>query len=156
MTSKPENPNRLHAWSYVLVQAVLLALLVFLNGSVGPQIFRLPILGWFIEWLGILGVLVSASSLRASLTAVPIPKESGKLSTGGLYRHVRHPMYSSVLLFALGIALHGPSAIKYLLVICLYALFYMKSVYEERYLILKYPDYAEYSSRIPRFIPFTK
>lgn len=156
MISKSENPNRLHAWSYVLVQAVILALLVFLDQGVGPQIHRFPLAGWLVEWLGIIGVLISAASLSRSLTAVPIPKENGQLSTSGLYRYVRHPMYSSVLLFALGIAVHGGSAMKYLLVICLYVLFHMKSVYEEKYLRLKYSEYAEYSTKIPRFIPFTK
>lgn len=154
MTSKSESPNQLQAWSYVFVQALLLILLVFLHRNVGPQIHRLILLGWSFEWLGIVGVLVCAASLRRSLTVVPIPKEEGKLSTTGLYRYVRHPMYSSVLLFALGIALHSGSAIKYLLVVSLYVLFHMKSVYEERYLRLKYPDYAQYSARIPRFIPF--
>jgi len=156
MTATPESPNRLQAWSYVFVQAVLLVLLIFLGQSTGPQIHRLVLLGWTLEWLGIIGVLVCAVSLRRSLTVVPIPKEEGELSTTGLYKYVRHPMYSSVLLFALGIALHGGSAIKYLLAIALYVLFYLKSVYEEKYLSLKYPDYARYSARIPRFIPFTK
>lgn len=156
MTPEPESPNRLHAWSYVFIQGVLLTLLVFLHHSVGPQIHRLINVGRVVEWLGILGVLVCAASLRRSLTVVPIPKEEGVLSTSGLYRFVRHPMYSSVLLFAAGIALNGGSAIKYLLVICLYVLFHMKSVYEEKYLRLKYPGYSNYSARIPRFIPFTK
>lgn len=156
MASKSESPNRLQAWAYVFVQALLLIFLVFLDRKVGPQIHRFVILGWLFEWLGIIGVLVCAASLRRSLTVVPIPKEEGKLSTTGLYRYVRHPMYSSVLLFALGIALHSGSAIKYLLVASLYVLFHMKSVYEERYLRLKYPDYAQYSDRIPRFIPFIK
>jgi len=156
MTSKPESPNQLQAWSYVFVQALLLILLVFLDRNVGPQIHRFVILGWSFEWLGIVGILVCAASLRRSLTVVPIPKEEGKLSTTGLYRYVRHPMYSSVLLFALGIALHSGSAIKYILVISLYVLFHLKSVYEERYLRLKYPEYEQYSARIPRFIPFTR
>lgn len=154
MTSKSESPNQLQAWSYVFVQALLLILLVFLDRNVGPQIHRFVIFGWTFEWLGIVGVLVCAASLRRSLTVMPIPKEEGKLSTTGLYRYVRHPMYSSVLLFALGIALHSGSAIKYLLMVFLYILFHMKSVYEEKYLRLKYPDYAEYSARIPRFFPF--
>ncbi len=152
----PESPNRLQAWSYVFVQALLLALLVFLSQSVGPQIHRFVTLGGTFEWLGIIGVLVCAASLRRSLTAIPIPKQNGELSTTGLYRYVRHPMYSSVLLFALGIALHAGSAIKYLLALFLYVLFHLKSVYEEKYLRLKYPEYAQYSARIPRFIPFTK
>lgn len=156
MSLIPESPNRLQAWSYVFLQAVLLALLVFLGQSVGPQIHRFIILGWIFEWLGIMGVLICAATLRRSLTVVPIPKEDGELSTTGLYRYVRHPMYSSVLLLAFGIALHSGSTLKYLLAIGLSVLFQMKSVYEEKYLRSKYADYAEYSARIPRFIPFTK
>lgn len=153
---KAEDPNQLHAWSYVFVQAVLLVLLVFLDEGIGPQVHRFVIVGRSLECLGIVGVLVCAASLRRSLTVVPIPKEEGQLSTTGLYRYVRHPMYSSVLLVALGISLNSGSVVKYLLTICLYVLFYLKSVYEEKFLRLKYPDYADYSSRIPRFIPFTK
>jgi len=156
MISKPESPNLLHAWSYVFVQAVILALIIFLGQSVGPRTHHFATMGWICEWLGVVGILISAASLRKSLTAVPIPKVEGTLSTTGLYRYVRHPMYSSVLLLALGIAMQSGSIIKYLLVIALYLLFYAKSRYEETYLIIKYPEYAEYSSRIPRFIPFTK
>lgn len=156
MRAASEKPNRAQAWSYVFVQGVLLALIVFLNQKLGPQVHRLVFPGSLMEWLGILGVLISAASLRRSLTAVPIPKEDGELSMSGLYRYVRHPMYTSVLLVAFGIALHSGSGIKYLLAISLYVLFYFKSVYEERYLRLKYPEYTAYSAQIPRFIPFTK
>lgn len=153
---KSVNPNQLQAWSYVFVQAVLLALLVFLDQNIGPQVHRFVILGRAFELLGIVGVLVCAASLRRSLTVVPIPKEAGRLSTSGLYRYVRHPMYSSVLLLAFGVSLDSGSAIKYLLTLSLCVLFYLKSVYEEKYLRLKYPEYAEYSTRIPRFVPFIK
>lgn len=156
MTAQSEGPNRFQAWLYVFVQAVLLVLLVFLDRSIGPQIHRLAFVGSPFEWLGIIGVFMCAANLRRSLTALPIPKDEGELSTTGLYRYVRHPMYSSVLLLALGIALNSGSIVKYLLVICLYVLFYFKSVYEEKYLKLKYPEYERYSARIPRFIPFVK
>jgi protein-S-isoprenylcysteine O-methyltransferase Ste14 len=156
MSDQSASPNQLRAWSYVFVQVVLLALLIFLEGGVGPQIRRLILLGRTLEILGILGVLICAASLRRSLTIVPIPKEEGSLSTSGLYRYVRHPMYTSVLILSLGIAIQSGSAIKYLLVILLYLLFHVKSVFEEKFLRLKYPGYAEYSAQIPRFIPFTK
>lgn len=133
-----------------------MVLLVFLDANIGPQVHRLLNLGGLFELLGIVGVLLCAASLRRSLTALPIPKEEGKLSTTGLYKYVRHPMYSSVLLLAFGIALRSGSVIKYLLVFSLCLLFYLKSVYEERYLRQKYLDYAQYSAQTPRFIPFTK
>lgn len=153
---KSEGPNQLQAWSYVIIQAVLLAFLVFLGQHVGPQVHRFAVLGRSLEGLGIIGVLVCAASLRRSLTVVPIPKEDGELSTNGLYRYVRHPMYASVLLIALGLALSSGSVIKYLLTFSLYLLFLLKSIYEEKYLRLKYPDYAEYAARIPRFFPFAR
>ncbi len=156
MSTTSESPNRFQAWVFVFIQALLLVLLVFLDRKMGPQIHRFTFLGSPFEWFGVIGVLVCAASLRRSLTAVPIPKEEGELSMSGPYRYVRHPMYSSVLLLALGISLNSGSAIKYFLVLCLSVLFYFKSIYEEKYLRLKYPEYAEYSARIPRFIPFTK
>lgn len=151
-----QTPNRVQAWAYVYVQALLLLLLVLVDKRFGPKIPRVSFLGWVLESLGIIGVLICALSLRRSLTAVPLPKEDGQLSTGGLYRYVRHPMYSSVLLFAFGIAFDSGSAFKYLLTVLLYILFHFKSVYEEKYLMLKYPDYAAYAARIPLFIPFIK
>lgn len=151
-----QNPNRVQAWAYVYVQALLLLLLVLVDKRFGPEIPRVVCLGWVLEFLGIIGIFVCAASLRRSLTVVPLPKEDGQLSTGGLYRYVRHPMYSSVLLFALGIAIDSGSAFKYLLTLFLYILFRFKSIYEEKYLTLKYPDYAAYAARIPRFIPFIK
>ena len=156
MTGKNNKHAVLRAWMYVLAQGTLLVLLVFIEPNIGPQIHRSPLAGRLLEILGVLGVLLSAASLRRSLTAVPIPKEDGRLSTTGLYKYVRHPMYSSVLLLSLGISVSGGSLIKYLFVIFLYILFYFKSLFEEKYLVLKYPKYPEYSARVPRFIPFTK
>lgn len=65
-------------------------------------------------------------------------------------------MYTSVLLLSLGIALLGGNGVKYALVMCLYALFYYKSQYEERYLRQKFADYVAYAKHTPRFIPLLK
>jgi protein-S-isoprenylcysteine O-methyltransferase Ste14 len=155
-TNTLDEPNKLHAWGFVFVQAVLLLLIVFLDGSLGPTIARFRVLGTAGEFLGWVGIILSAITIRTSLTAVPLPKEGGKLGVTGLYRYVRHPMYTSVLLLTLGIAVMSGSVLKYILVILLAGLFYLKSSYEERYLRHKYKKYAEYASHTPRFIPFTK
>lgn len=154
--NKPKPPSKLHAWSYVVVQTLLLGLLIFLNASFGFDVEKFALVGTFFVSLGILGLLVSAASLRRSLTALPLPKAEGKLSTNGLYRSVRHPMYTSVLLLALGIALVSGNLVKYVLVLFLAVFFYFKSVYEEKYLAEKYPEYRAYAEKIPRFIPFIK
>ncbi|MEO8104861.1 MAG: isoprenylcysteine carboxylmethyltransferase family protein [Candidatus Saccharibacteria bacterium] len=142
------------AFSYVALQAVLLSVLLLVNLRGGFEIKKLLVIGTIFEWSGGLGILIAAYSIRTSLTALPLPKEHGKLATRGLYRYVRHPMYSSVLLLSLGSALLSGQAFKYLLVGALAGLFYYKSVYEERYLTAKYPGYQAYAKKTGRFIPF--
>ena len=129
---------------------------MFLGSGFGPQVNRIVLLGRAPEFIGVLGVLSCAASLRSYRTVLPIPKGGGRLSTTGLYRYVRHPMYTSVLLLALGIAIQSGSLLKYLLVILLYLLFYSKSVFEDNHPRLNYFGYGEYAPQIPRFIRVTE
>lgn len=149
-------PNKKVALTYVLIQAVILILLVFGSFESSYDISGYRVVGTIMELLGFIGILFSAYSIRTSLTAMPIPKEHGQLATNGLYKYVRHPMYTSVILLSLGLAVSSGEIDKYLLVIALTGLFYYKSVYEEKYLVRKYPGYLEYARKTSRFIPFIK
>lgn len=140
----------------MLIQAILLGLLVFLSEDFGLRFERFTLVGKVFELTGAVGILLSAITIRSSLTAVPLPKQNAKLGTSGLYKYVRHPMYSSVLLLSLGIALVSGNGVKYLLVVGLVVLFYYKSVYEEKYLRAKYAGYQQYAKTVPRFIPRLK
>ena len=84
---------------------------------------------------------------------VPIPKETGGLITSGLYRWVRHPIYTGVLLGAFGVAVFQGHIVTALLAIALYALFSVKSRYEENLLKIAFPEYAAYMTRTGRFFP---
>lgn len=141
------------AYILVAVQAIILVLLIFTNLDYGLSFKAYVTLGNILEWLGIIGIIVSAYSIRSSLTPMPIPKEEGKLAVNGLFKYVRHPMYTSVLVFSLGLAVSNGKLYKYLLVLSLLILFYYKSKYEEIYLAKKYPDYRDYAEKTPRFIP---
>lgn len=151
-----DEAKKLHAWLLVAAQAVILGLLIFLGTRFGLSVRRFEYIGRAFEYLGGIGILLSAINIRSSLTAVPLPKENGKLSTTGLYKYVRHPIYTSVLLLSLGIALLSGNVIKYALVMMLYVLLYYKSKYEEHYLRQKYTNYKQYSEKTARFIPFIK
>lgn len=144
------------AWAYVVVQALILGLLVFLPDSIGPAIKRLVVIGVGFEWFGFIGIVLSAVTIRSSLTPLPLPKARSQLGTTGLYKYVRHPMYSSVILLSLGIALASGSLVKYGLVISLFVLLYYKSMFEEKYLRKKYADYDNYTKKTPRFLLFFK
>lgn len=146
-------PNRWPSRIFVLTQGIILFLLIFTHFKIGWRVRKLVWIGNPLEWWGIIGILVSASSLRSALTAMPIPRRGGKMTSQGLYRYVRHPMYSSVLLLSFGIALSSGEIYKYCLFLSLWILFYFKSSYEETFLIRTYPDYVDYARRTPRFIP---
>jgi len=154
--SNTNSPNKFKALIFVIIQAVLLLGLVFISNNIGPKILPFKYAGTIFEILGLMGIIASAFTIRSSLTVMPLPKNNGQLGTTGLYRYVRHPMYTCVLLLSLGIALANGSLIKYGLVVGLYVLFYHKSRYEEKFLKQKYASYKDYAQHTPRFIPFLK
>lgn len=146
-------PNKKTAYFYVLIQAFILGTLIFVNYVSNLRISNFQYLGDVLKIIGIFIIIASAFSIRKSLTAMPLPKQNGALSTRGLYKYVRHPMYTGVITFSLGIALSSGEIYKYLLVFSLVILFYFKSEYEEKYLAYKYKGYQEYTNHTPRFIP---
>lgn len=151
-----EPPDRNIARRFVIIQFVILIPLILIGSEMGPQIRPFPTFGLICIGLGLAGYLFAAGNLGRSLTAMPIPKADGKLCTSGLYRFVRHPIYSFILLFCLGLSLQAGSLFKYVLTLLLTILFYYKSKFEERHLSQKYPEYEAYSHLVPRFIPFIK
>ena len=151
-----EPPDRNLARRFVVVQFVILIPLVLISGEMGPQIRPFSIFGLICIGLGLAGYLFSAGNLGRTLTVMPIPKTDGKLCTSGFYRFVRHPIYSFILLFCLGLSLQAGSIFKYVLTFLLAIVFYYKSKFEERHLSQKYPEYEAYSHLVPRFIPFIK
>lgn len=154
--SESKNLNRWPSRFFVLIQGIILGLLLLTHFDLGWSAKRFFWLGTTFESIGIIGILLAALSLQRSLTAMPIPKADGKMTRQGLYRYVRHPMYSSVLLFSLGIALYSGTLYKYLLVGSLFVLLYFKSSYEESFLSEKYLDYSNYAKVTPRFLPKLK
>lgn len=72
----------------------------------------------------------------------------------GPYRFIRHPIYASVLLIVLGLALTTLS-IAGLTVWLLFFIFYNHiSAYEEKILMKKFgKEYADYVKKVPRWIP---
>lgn len=102
------------------------------------------------------GVLAlwGVSGLGSNLTALPYPKDGSQLVVSGPYAIVRHPIYSGLIIGALGFALfvHGWLSLIYALV--LFIFFDVKSRKEERWLVQKFPDYPEYVARVRKLIPW--
>jgi protein-S-isoprenylcysteine O-methyltransferase Ste14 len=89
---------------------------------------------------------------RRSFHAAADPTEGGLVTTGP-YRFVRHPIYTAVCLFVFAGALAHVSllAVGLALLVLLGALGRM--VCEERLLVERYPEYADYAARTKRMLP---
>lgn len=103
--------------------------------------------------VGLLIILISIWQLRSSLSPFPSPVENGNLVVKGLYRYVRHPVYTGILIFLGSYALYSDHLGRLGVVLILAVLFYFKSKYEEILLMDKFVDYQQYIKVTGRFLP---
>ena len=148
------NHERFVAWGFVGMQAVLIAAIVFLPGGSDWTAPRwLDTAAGILELLGIVVAGASLVTLGRSVSPLPTPVPGGTLRTQGLYRMVRHPVYSGLFAFAVGSTIRSGSLAVVLAAAGLIALLTAKARWEERRLCDRYPGYASYAARTPRFIP---
>ena len=112
------------------------------------------IIGWSVFITGVFVFVLALLQLNKNLTPFPTPIKGGKLIKNGLYKYVRHPIYSGLFLSALGYGVWQENIWKMLISIALLLLFYFKSLYEERILKMHYADYEDYIKKTKRFLPF--
>jgi protein-S-isoprenylcysteine O-methyltransferase Ste14 len=150
MTDKTKGRN------FVSGQFVLLALIVFWpeqKGGWGLLDAPVTFVGVVLTAIGIAILLLSIVGLGRSLTASPVPKEDAVLVSRGFYKFMRHPIYTGLMSFALGIGLDAGPAPQMLFVIGLFALLYFKARWEETLLLAKFPEYKSYMSKTGMFLP---
>ena len=136
------------------LQFVLLALLIVTpRGNWFPGTWWLTGIAGALVVVGLALALVAGLGLGSSLTPSPIPKETGSLQTTGIYRLVRHPIYTGLLLIGLGLVVFGASLWHAVIFGGLWILLEVKARVEEGLLRDTYPDYAEYARHVGRFIP---
>ena len=148
--------NRLKGNLLVVGQFILIALLILVPSSgldTGAFSFFLTAFSIVLLLAGFVILGLSALALGKSLTAHPIPGKNAVLVTDGLYRYVKHPIYSGLLLVALGLTIAGGFFPHVLFLIALTFLLNYKASFEEALLAKSYAGYAEYSKKTGRFVP---
>ena len=151
--------NRLKGNLLVLGQFVLIALLIFVPSSglnTGVFSYFLSAVAIFSLLAGFVILGVSAIALGKSLTAHPIPGKNAQLVTDGLYKFVKHPIYSGLILVAFGLMITGGFFPHALFFIALVLLLNYKASFEEALLTKTYAGYADYSKKTGRFLPRLK
>ncbi len=141
-------------WLFVAVQAALLVALVLVpTGTAWPVPGWLGALSSALILLGLAVAAVGSVALGRALRATPVPGARGELRTGGLYRWVRHPIYTGVLAMVAGLTVGTRQWLGLTLGVVTVAFFTVKARWEEARLAEAYPGYEEYAATTPRFVP---
>ncbi len=139
---------------FVGIQLILFVLYIF-----DISIFEIhfpKIVNYFSVGIAVLGVAVFALALlqlNKNLSPFPTPKSNSELIQTGLYKYIRHPIYTGILLAAFGNGFYTNSPFKIIISLLLLILFYYKSSYEEDRLSSKFSDYKKYKEQSGRFFP---
>ena len=141
--------------AWVLAQSgsmlAVLALGPLTAGNSG-SVWRLTALGLLLAGaaFGISGAWV----LGRNRTIFPKPNNGSQLIRHGVYRLVRHPLYTSVTLLSLAWAAWWSSVPTLAVAVAQAVLLDRKARREEAWLRECFPEYAEYARRVRRFVPW--
>ncbi len=156
---KPQNPwwQGRHGEWYVVAQVALFFIAVFGPLSRWGWPFHastvILVLGSLFLLLGSLLFISVILRLGANFSALPYPKAESTLIETGPYRIVRHPMYSGVILIALGWALLLHSGLGIGTALVIFVFIDLKTRREEIWLKEKFPLYAVYQQRVRKLVP---
>lgn len=149
---------RQQAQLLILIQLILfMALAGSLVALPAEQVLWARLLGILLIALGLGLVMVSVLTHtlvnRNLVNVTAEPNARNKLVQTGIYALIRHPIYTGVMLTALGAALAHGHIVPLLIALVLCAFFTYKSIFEEKLLVQVYPEYDEYRQRAGRFWP---
>jgi protein-S-isoprenylcysteine O-methyltransferase Ste14 len=124
------------------------------HGSLSPW-------GLAVSVIGMVAIVVGSGvagrgiwDLRSSLSPFPRPITGAPLVESGAYRLIRHPIYSGLVLGALGWGLVTGSILALGAAGLLFLLLAAKSHREEAWLVAIHPEYGAYQQRTKRLIPW--
>ena len=123
-------------------------------GSKAAPLFRASlmteVLGWLLLAAGTIPMILGLHSLgRRSYR----PTEGDSLVSGGIFKHIRHPIYSGLLLDFVALVLLRPKAPSLVACVLGWGYVFVQARLEEIDLLQRIPAYREYRLRVPRFFP---
>lgn len=144
---EPKYAERWSVVGYVLIVgsmaalAMLRALLDWSPLVIGTQVLAVGLMTWGRITFGLRSFHATASPT------------AGGIVTTGPYRFIRHPLYTSICLFAWPAVLVNAGPVPLLLGVVLTAGAILRMRCEETLLVRVYPEYAAYAARTQRMIP---
>jgi protein-S-isoprenylcysteine O-methyltransferase Ste14 len=151
----PDLGRRGQGW--VWLQVILMAGVPLVAGSAPPWPSELTVamaaIGAILVVAGCVLMVVGILGLGASFAVPPGPGSGAELVTTGVYARARHPIFGAWILmgWGFGVAL-SPWAVPVAALLTLELL--GKTAVEERFLLVRYPAYDDYRTRVRRkFLP---
>ncbi len=153
MTAPLKPSDRMAGTALVILQFGLILLIVLVTDLTAAV--RSQHLG---VWLcliasAVVGVAAVSANRPGNFNIHPAPKATGQIVMGGVYRNIRHPMYTAVLLFSLAGVLSDSNTTAIMAFLLLVLVLLVKALLEERWMSLHHPGYNAYMKRTTRFIP---
>jgi len=120
---------------------------------------RSPLFSWSGVILLLTGVTIGLWAIRHNrpdnFHIIPELKEGCCLVTSGIYRYIRHPMYTSVMIMMFGVVLLSrESIVSWLLWVALIFVLYLKAIREEQLWSAHDEAYRTYREKTRYFIPY--
>ena len=131
---------------------LVLALVVSARWPVPPKAW--PPTLFLLAVAVVLGVWTLGHNRWGNFNIRPELRSGARLVTGGPYRRIRHPMYTSLLLGMGALVVADARPWRIALLVALLVVLMLKAAREEEYLRAAFPDYAAYASRTWRLVPF--
>lgn len=139
---------------YVSLQVILFITYLFRISSIDFHTsYLLRVTGLTFSIMGIALVVISSITLKQNLTPFPSPKDNSTLITSGVYKYIRHPIYTGILFTIAGYGVYSENTLRLLVFITLLLLFISKLSFEETLLMKKFPEYKVYKTQTAALFP---
>ncbi len=159
---KPENiqytkDKKSLLWFRILVPVglVLSEIFYFSGFGVFANSTILIIIGWIFVVLGLItrwfAVLTLGKEFNVSLTII----KNHELKTKGIYKYIRHPSYTALLVYYLGLAIIMQNIFSFIVLIILPLTAVINRIKIEEDMLLEYfkEDYTKYCKKTKKLLP---
>ena len=133
------------------MQFAALAVILFWPGKTVSDTQAL--IGTLIEIVGGVLLILGFMHLKDSLKITPEPKENAQFVNTGIYKYIRHPIYSGLIFFGAGQVVSKWTLTILIAFIVLVADLVAKYRYEDSLLIKVYPGADEYQRKVGALLP---
>ncbi|MCX6164694.1 MAG: hypothetical protein NTU73_07520 [Ignavibacteriae bacterium] len=143
------SPSSVKSALFLIIQFLCIFILGY-TGKLLPENFILISL----LILSLLLALWSMIIMKFHFNGAPEVLPGMTLKTSGPYKLIRHPMYTSLLGLGAVWIINDFSVFRFAIFIILLIDLLFKMYYEEKFLLEKFSEYAEYKIHTKRIIPF--